>query len=64
MVRNTFGGIELEIIYLSLCYTLVTLLNIFIDPIIFETIMDGVLRYVGRPILGPQVELVMLATTF
>jgi len=44
---------------------LVTLLNIVIDPIIFDTVMDGLLlRSIECPIFGAQVELVILATTF
>jgi hypothetical protein len=51
MVTDTSGGIELEIVYFSVCATLVTLLNIVIDPIRFDTVMDGVLRSVGRHII-------------
>ena len=64
IVSDTSGGIELEIAYFSVCDTLVTLLNMVIDPIRFDIVMDGVLIFVGRPILGAHVELVMCATTF
>ena len=33
-VSDTSSGIELEIVYFSVCATLVTLLNMVIDPII------------------------------
>ena len=64
IVSDTFSGIELEIVYFSACSALVTLLNMVIDPIIFDTVMDGVSIFFGRPIFGAHVELVMCATTF
>ena len=62
IVSDTSSGIELEIVYFSVCATLVTLLNMVIDPIRFDIVMDGFLIFDGHPILGAHVELVMCAT--
>ena len=57
IVSDTSSGIELEIVYFFVCDTLVTILNMVIDPIRFDTVMDGVLTFVGCPILAAHVEL-------